>query len=234
MELAESMNEVLSPKWAELRGISIVSVGVSSVNANPEDEERIKKLQNAAASTYGTMAVGEAMLNASQAGGANGTGDANGSGGFMGLAGMAMAGMMANNMSGGQGGVLAAIQRNEPVGEIDAAGELRYDRHEDIVDQTGDDVAKRAADDDTDGHIDHITFQCKLFEFVNHLSHVEFLPFVPHRKHFYRAIISHISGKIKHFRLWLFGICIVYLAFFIATLIYRPGWNHLYPYEFWH
>lgn len=41
-------------------------------------------------------------------------------------------------------------------------------------------------------------------------------------------------GKIKHFRLWLFGICIVYLAFFIATLIYRPGWNHLYPYEFWH
>ena len=102
MELAESMNEVLSPKWAELRGISIVSVGVSSVNANPEDEERIKKLQNAAASTYGTMAVGEAMLNASQGG--NGTDDSNGSGGFMGLAGMAMAGMMANNMSGGQGG----------------------------------------------------------------------------------------------------------------------------------
>ena len=101
MELAESMNEVLSPKWAELRGISIVSVGVSSVNANPEDEERIKKLQNAAASTYGTMAVGEAMLNASQGG--NDTDDSNGSGGFMGLAGMAMAGMMANNMSGGQG-----------------------------------------------------------------------------------------------------------------------------------
>ena len=101
MELAESMNEVLSPKWAELRGISIVSVGVSSVNANPEDEERIKKLQNAAASTYGTMAVGEAMLNASQGG--NGTDDSNGSGGFMGLAGMAMAGMMANNMSSGQG-----------------------------------------------------------------------------------------------------------------------------------
>ena len=101
MELADSMNAVLSPKWAELRGISIVSVGVTSVSADPEDEERIKKLQNAAASTYGTMAVGEAMLNASQGG--NGTDDSNGSGGFMGLAGMAMAGMMANNMSGGQG-----------------------------------------------------------------------------------------------------------------------------------
>ena len=41
-------------------------------------------------------------------------------------------------------------------------------------------------------------------------------------------------GKIKHFRLWLFGICMIYLAFFIATLIYRPDWTHLYPYEFWH
>ena len=41
-------------------------------------------------------------------------------------------------------------------------------------------------------------------------------------------------GKVKNFRLWLFGICVVYLAFFIVILIYRPGWNHLYPYEFWH
>ena len=41
-------------------------------------------------------------------------------------------------------------------------------------------------------------------------------------------------GKVKNFRLWLFGICTVYLVFFILTLLYRPGWNHLYPYEFWH
>ena len=41
-------------------------------------------------------------------------------------------------------------------------------------------------------------------------------------------------GKVKHFRLWLFIICLVYLVFFVLTLIYRPGWNHLYPYEFWH
>ena len=94
MELAESMNEVLSPKWAELRGISIVSVGVSSVNANPEDEERIKKLQNAAASTYGTMVVGEALQGAAS----------NENGAMMGFMGMNMAGNMANNVTGGQGG----------------------------------------------------------------------------------------------------------------------------------
>ena len=94
MELADSMNEVLSPKWAELRGISIVSVGVSSVNANPEDEERIKKLQNAAASTYGTMVVGESLQGAAT----------NENGAMMGFMGMNMAGNMAGNLTGGQGG----------------------------------------------------------------------------------------------------------------------------------
>ncbi len=94
MELADSMNEVLSSKWSELRGISIVSVGVSSVNANPEDEERIKKLQNAAASTYGSMVVGEALQGAAS----------NENGAMMGFMGMNMAGNMANNVTGGQGG----------------------------------------------------------------------------------------------------------------------------------
>lgn len=41
-------------------------------------------------------------------------------------------------------------------------------------------------------------------------------------------------GKVKNYRLWLFGICVVNLIFFILVLKYRPGWNHLYPYEFWH
>ena len=41
-------------------------------------------------------------------------------------------------------------------------------------------------------------------------------------------------GKVKNFRLWLFGIGTFYLLFFILSLVYRPGWNHLYPYEFWH
>ena len=94
MELAQSMNEVLSPKWAELRGISVVSVGVTSVSANPEDEERIKKLQNAAASTYGTMAYGEALQSAAS----------NENGSIMGFMGMNMLGNTANS-GGGVGGL---------------------------------------------------------------------------------------------------------------------------------
>jgi membrane protease subunit (stomatin/prohibitin family) len=45
MELAEALNEVLSSKWANLRGIEIVSFGVNSVTANKEDEAMIKELQ---------------------------------------------------------------------------------------------------------------------------------------------------------------------------------------------
>ena len=40
-------------------------------------------------------------------------------------------------------------------------------------------------------------------------------------------------GKEKHFRFWLFAICAVMLVMFVLILIYRPGWNYLYPYEFW-
>ena len=41
-------------------------------------------------------------------------------------------------------------------------------------------------------------------------------------------------GKVKHFRFWLFTIGTFYLILFVLILIYRPAWNHLYPYEFWH
>ena len=103
-ELADSMNAVLSPKWAELRGISIVSVGVTSVSADPEDEKKIKELQNAAAATYGTMVVGQAMQNA--AGNENGA--------MMGFMGMNMAGNMANNLTGGQGGGFGGLHMYQP------------------------------------------------------------------------------------------------------------------------
>lgn len=48
MEFAEALNEVLSRKWQETRGIEIVSIGVNSVNASQEDENMIKELQRRA------------------------------------------------------------------------------------------------------------------------------------------------------------------------------------------
>ena len=45
MELADALNEVLSKKWSELRGIRVFSFGVNSVTAPEEDERMIKELQ---------------------------------------------------------------------------------------------------------------------------------------------------------------------------------------------
>ena len=49
LELANALNEQLSSKWRDLRGMEIVSFGVSSVKANEEDEQMIKELQRNAA-----------------------------------------------------------------------------------------------------------------------------------------------------------------------------------------
>lgn len=57
MELANALNEVLSSKWRGLRGIEIVSFGVSSVKASEEDEQMIKELQRNATFRNPNMAA---------------------------------------------------------------------------------------------------------------------------------------------------------------------------------
>lgn len=64
-ELTEQLNEILSKKWRELRGIEIVSFGMSSIKANADDEERIKQLQVAA--TYADPTLGAANMAAATA-----------------------------------------------------------------------------------------------------------------------------------------------------------------------
>ena len=71
MELAEAMEEQLSVKWTQRRGIAVVAVGLNTIAALPEDEERIKQLQltavmrdpNMRAANY-SMAQGEALKTA--------------------------------------------------------------------------------------------------------------------------------------------------------------------------
>ena len=59
MELADALNEVLSAKWRDLRGLEIVSFGVSSVKASDEDENMIKELQRNAAFRDPSMAAAQ-------------------------------------------------------------------------------------------------------------------------------------------------------------------------------
>ena len=68
-EMAEALNDVLSNKWCDLRGLEIVSFGVSSVKASEEDEQMLKEMQQAKAYVNPGMAaanLARAQANAMQ------------------------------------------------------------------------------------------------------------------------------------------------------------------------
>ena len=46
-DLSQAMNEALTAKWAELRGISVVSIAMNPITLTEEDQELIKKAQRA-------------------------------------------------------------------------------------------------------------------------------------------------------------------------------------------
>ena len=116
-ELEQAMNEALSEKWRDLRGLEIVSIALGSVTLPKEDEDLIKEAQRqsiyrdpsmAAASLVG--AQGDALRAA--AGNANGA--------MMGFMGMGMAqaagGMNANSLFG-----MAAEQEKQRRAEAPAS-----------------------------------------------------------------------------------------------------------------
>ena len=96
-ELADALNEVLSKKWGDLRGIEIVSFGVSNVNISEEDQAYIKELQRDAAFRNPNMAAAH-MLGSQATALKDAAKNAAGSAvGFMGM-----------NMTGGFAGTQAA------------------------------------------------------------------------------------------------------------------------------
>ena len=90
LELADALNEQLSSKWRDLRGMEIVSFGVSSVKANEEDEQMIKELQRNAAFMDPTRAA--AHLVGSQGDAMKAAAANTGAGPAMAFMGMGMAG----------------------------------------------------------------------------------------------------------------------------------------------
>lgn len=57
-EIADALNDVLSKKWRELRGIEIVSFGINSIKANEEDEAKIQKVQMGKTMSDPSLAMG--------------------------------------------------------------------------------------------------------------------------------------------------------------------------------
>jgi len=91
-KLAEILNEVLSDKWREGRGLEIVNFGITCT-ASEEDENRIKQMQTAAIMRDPTMAAAT-LVNAQSE--AMRTAAGNTAGAMTGFMGMGMA-----NMAGG-------------------------------------------------------------------------------------------------------------------------------------
>ena len=95
-DLENAMNEALSVKWGELRGLQVVSIALGSVTLPPEDAEMIKQLQRTAVLQNPMMAgatlVG-AQADAMKAAAANTAG--------------AMTGFMGMNMAANAGGMNA-------------------------------------------------------------------------------------------------------------------------------
>lgn len=95
-DLEKVMNEALSVKWGELRGLEVVSIALGSVTLPPEDAEMVKQLQRTAvlqnANMAGAALVG-AQADAMKAAAANPSG--------------AMAGFMGMNMAMNAGGMNA-------------------------------------------------------------------------------------------------------------------------------
>lgn len=108
MELSDALNQILSEKWEKLRGIRIVSLGVSSIKASEEDEAMLKELQKNAVFRNPAMAAAHMVgvqASAMQAAASNqNAGPA-----------MAFAGMnMASNAGGVNPSELFAMARNDP------------------------------------------------------------------------------------------------------------------------
>ncbi|MDO4321107.1 MAG: SPFH domain-containing protein [Lachnospiraceae bacterium] len=115
MELSDVLNDVLSKKWKELRGIVIASFGVNSVSASKEDEDMIKQMQKSAVMRDPSMAAatlvgaqGDAMRSAA----------ANSAGAMTGFMGMGMAG----NLGGMNAQELFAMGQKQ---SSNAAGQWR-------------------------------------------------------------------------------------------------------------
>lgn len=111
IELCDLMNETLTRKWSELRGISVVSIAMNSVSIPEEDAEKLKELQRAAALANPALAAG-AVIGAQTD--AMRTAAGNSSGAMAGFMGMGMAANAGGANAQALYGMAAAQQQAAP------------------------------------------------------------------------------------------------------------------------
>lgn len=107
-ELADALNEELSDKWRNLRGIEIVSFGVNTLKASEEDEQMIKDLQKAA--TLSNPLMRQGMMAGATADAMKAAASNTATGPMMAFAGMNMA-----QMTGANSGVYQPTGMETPI-----------------------------------------------------------------------------------------------------------------------
>lgn len=116
-EIADALNDILSEKWGQLRGLSVVSFGVSSVSASEEDAKLIKEIQRNAALRDPRMAAAHltgAQAEAMQTAAAN-EGGMGAIGAFMGMG-------MAQNATGNTAANLFGMAQQQQPAQTQDAG----------------------------------------------------------------------------------------------------------------
>ncbi len=119
IEIENAMNELLSQKWLELRGIRVVSIALNPITLTEEDQEILKTAQKTAvykdpgmAAALGTTATAEAMKAAAS----------NENGAMMGFMGMGMAMNQGNALNTNQLFQMSAEQQKAQAQQAQAAG----------------------------------------------------------------------------------------------------------------
>ena len=114
MAIGDELNEILSKKWRDLRGIEIVSFGVSSIRPDEESEKKIREMQETLFYSDPTLA---GARTAAAAASAMETAAGNSAGAMTGFMGLGMAG----NIGGGNAANLFAMGQQQPVPVAPAA-----------------------------------------------------------------------------------------------------------------
>lgn len=113
-DLATAMNEALTEKWSQLRGLTVVSVALNPITIPEEDQELIKQAQRAAMLKDPTMAAATlagAQADAMKAAASNSSGAV---AGFMGVG-------MAQNIGGTNAANLYAMGQQQAAQAVPAA-----------------------------------------------------------------------------------------------------------------
>jgi len=91
---------------------------------------------------------------------------------------------------------VGVLDDGEHAGNAAGTGDQADERHDHISDQRGNDLAEGTADDNADGHIQHVALHSKLFEFLNELFHRTYTPSIIGALALFTGTVYHVFCRV--------------------------------------